>query len=220
MEGANLTKVQALRTNFHQATLTATCLEAWNIDSTTKLEDVVCDHVYLLNNQKHRLPRCGSFAPGEFGKLFEKAFDTVDLIFAEGIDWQAFFHSFNELRQQYGNDLGIQAIEKKSGGTFVVRLEVPEAFNKTALEQAAKIEYDSQLKIVEARYQEKLEAKDEIIDSYKRQSTDLAAITKILAETPRTQFNQYNYGGTNFQNDISGGQVNQGETINVTTNNT
>ena len=215
LERANLTKIQALRTQFRQANLTAACLEAWNIDSTTALQEVICDHVYLLKGHQHRLPRSGSFAPGEFGKLFEKALDTVDLIFADGIDWQAFFHSFQDLRQQYGNDLSIQAIEKKSGGTFVVRLEVPEAFDKAALEQAAKAEYETQLQIVEARYQAKLEAKDEVIDGYKRQSADLTAITKVLAEAPRTQFNQYNYGGTNFQNDISGGQVNQGETVNT-----
>ncbi len=32
------------------------------------------------------------FAPGEFAQLFQKALETVDLIFSDGIDWQAFPH--------------------------------------------------------------------------------------------------------------------------------
>ena len=71
LEGANLTKVRAFRTCFQQATLTAACLEAWDIDSTTQLDGVICDHVYLLNNQQERRPNSGNFAPGEFTKLFE-----------------------------------------------------------------------------------------------------------------------------------------------------
>ncbi|MHC0068875.1 pentapeptide repeat-containing protein, partial [Nostoc sp. UIC 10890] len=66
LEGANLTKTQALATNFYQANLTAACLEAWNIDSTTQLDGVICQYVYLLNNQQERRPSSGEFAAEEF----------------------------------------------------------------------------------------------------------------------------------------------------------
>ena len=71
LERANLTKTQALNTNFHEANLTGACLEAWNINSKTQLDGAICEYVYLLNNQKERRPNSGKFAPGEFTKLFE-----------------------------------------------------------------------------------------------------------------------------------------------------
>ena len=45
------------------------------------------------------------------------------------------------------DDLGIQAIEKKSGGVLVLRLEVPEAANKVNIEKYLKQEYDLILSI-------------------------------------------------------------------------
>jgi uncharacterized protein YjbI with pentapeptide repeats len=71
LERANLTKTQALNTNFHEAHLTGACLEAWNINSTTQLNGAICDYVYLLNNHQERRPNSGEFAPGEFTKLFQ-----------------------------------------------------------------------------------------------------------------------------------------------------
>lgn len=78
--------------------MTGTCLEAWNIDSTTELSGAICKYVYLLNNQRERRPSSGEFQPGEFTKLFEEVLDTVDLIFRNRIDWKAFAYSFNQLQ--------------------------------------------------------------------------------------------------------------------------
>lgn len=74
LERANLTKTQALNTNFHEANLTGACLESWNINSTTQLDAAICNYVYLLNNQKERRPNSGEFAPGEFTKLSMKRY--------------------------------------------------------------------------------------------------------------------------------------------------
>ncbi len=219
LKQTNLTEVKALRAQFCRANLTSACIEAWNIDSTTQLEDVVCEHIYLLNNQQNRVPRSGSFSPDEFSKLFEKAFDTIDLIFTDGIDWQAFFTSFQELRQQYNDsEINVQAIEKKSSASFIVRLEVSGEVDKSAIEQAAKAGYEQQLTLVEANYHKQLQLKDDVIDFHKNRGTDFLAIIKDLS-SQKSQFVQNNYGGINFQYDISGGEVNQAETINVDRNN-
>jgi uncharacterized protein YjbI with pentapeptide repeats len=108
---ANLTKVQAISTNFQQANLTGACLESWNIDSTTKLDQVICDYVYLLNHQQERRPSYGLFADNAFTKLFQEVLDTLDLIFQNGIDWKAFAFSLQQLQiEQEDSELTIQSI--------------------------------------------------------------------------------------------------------------
>ena len=180
LSGANLSRIQALGTNFTKAILTGACLEDWNINSTTKLDDIDCKYVYLKNGEQERRPSNGEFAPGEFTKLFQKALETVDLIFTDGIDWKAFLKSFQELQTQYG-DVAVQAIEKKSGDTFVVRLDVPQEANKAEIERQAKQLYEVELNKLEEIYRERLKAKDGEIEIYRHQNTELLEIIKLQA---------------------------------------
>ena len=46
-KGADLKRVQALATNFEGATLTSACIEDWNINSQTNLQNVKCDYIYF-----------------------------------------------------------------------------------------------------------------------------------------------------------------------------
>ncbi len=189
---ANLKGVQALATNFQGTTLTGACIEDWNINSETNLQNVKCDYIYLRENKQDRRPHDPNkiFAPGEFTQLFQKALETVDLIFSEGIEWAAFLESFQQLQAEVNSEeLAIQAIEKKSGGAFVVRLEVPQEANKAEIEEYIRQEYDAKVKVIEANYQKQLQGKDEIIDAkeelikaHKEQSTDILEMAKIYAQ--------------------------------------
>ncbi|EAM52262.1 pentapeptide repeat-containing protein [Crocosphaera watsonii WH 8501] len=137
LRGANLSRVRALRTNFDGATLTGACIQDWNINSETNLENVICDYVYLRQDQQERRPHDlnRNFEPGEFTKLFQKALETVDLVFLDGIDWKAFLLSLKELQNEYGQEnVDVQGIEKRPGGTFVVRIDVPPEVNKAEIE--------------------------------------------------------------------------------------
>lgn len=203
LSGVNLSNAlliasQFLGSNLTAATLTGACIQDWNINSATQLDDVICKYVYLKgewSNQKRKCllsdrrpsdPDC-IFAPGEFSKLFQKALETVDLIFGDGIDWKAFFQSFQELRSQYDDDdLSIQAIEKKSGGAFVIRLEVPAEADKGAIESRAKELYERELQLLETQYRAELHAKEREIESYRRESTNMMEIAKLLASKPIT----------------------------------
>ncbi|WP_414528821.1 pentapeptide repeat-containing protein [Nodularia chucula] len=188
LEWANLTITQAVYADFTNAQMTGACIEAWNIDSSTKLDNVDCRFVYLLeypkfgtDNRECR-PSSGEFAPGGFSKLFQKALETVDLIFADGIDWKAFLLSFQELQAEYGEEnLSVQAIEKKSGSAFVIRLEVPPEINKAKIEHQAKELYEIKLKTLEAIYHEKLQAKDEQITIYRQENASLHKLIEIVA---------------------------------------
>jgi uncharacterized protein YjbI with pentapeptide repeats len=94
---ANLSRTQALETNFAGATLTGACIEDWHINSNTNLTDVICDYIYLSQGQQERRPSIDNFAPGEFAQLFQKSLETIDLIFRNGIDWDAFAYSFKKV---------------------------------------------------------------------------------------------------------------------------
>ncbi|HBW90045.1 MAG TPA: hypothetical protein DEG17_14485, partial [Cyanobacteria bacterium UBA11149] len=185
LERANLTKAQALNTNFNQTKLTGACLEAWNIDSTTKLDGAICDYVYLLNHQKERRPNSGEFAPGEFTKLFKEVLTTVDLIFRNGIDWKAFVLSLNAVQaKNEGTELSLQSIANKGDGVVVARLNVSEDADKEKIHSEFMEIYELKLKAVEETYKAKLNAKDEQIAIYRQQNSDMKEIVSLLANRP------------------------------------
>jgi len=206
---ANLFRVHALDTNFTQARLTGSCIAGWHINSSTNLKGVICQHIFMdmqLNNSFiERRPHdpTQTFAPGEFAALVQKSLETVDLVFVDGIDWKAFFVSFQELQEKYRNDdLGIQAIEKKPGGAFVIRLEVAPDADKAAVEQDSKALYEIQLKILEAQYQEllrlqgdSLEEARRTIENERQDKTNLMAIIATMASNQETK---YDLRGANF----------------------
>lgn len=182
LRGTNLQKVKALDTNFQKAIFTGACLDDWHINSATNLDGVICDYIYLSADQKERRPRQRNFVQGEFTKLFQKRLETVEVSFSNGIDWQAFFSSFQTLQVKKGiSELSIQAIENKNNGILLIRLNVPPEVDKTDIEDALKQEYNHQLKAIDniCRYQ--LQVTYEQIATYRQQSTDLVEIVKAMA---------------------------------------
>jgi uncharacterized protein YjbI with pentapeptide repeats len=168
---ANLSGAQALHTNFEGATFTGACIENWNTNSQTNLNNVICDYIYLKDGKQERRPHDPNknFAPGEFTKLFQKALETVDLIFSDGVDWQAFLSSFEKLKIECGSDeLSIHSFENKGDDTFVIKVNVPYDADKAEIEKYLKKQYQ-----LEAQ----LEAKSE-------QLAKLYEITKLLASKP------------------------------------
>jgi uncharacterized protein YjbI with pentapeptide repeats len=219
LEDANLGAIRAVDTNFCDSKLTGACIQDWSINNATQLNNVICKYVYLdkgnwskqerrylLADRRPSDPKT-TFAPGEFTKLFQKALETVDLIFSDGIDWKAFFQSFQELRSQYDDDdISIQAIEKKSGGAFVIRLEVPPGATKAAIERQAKALYERGRQVLEVKYQSQLQVKDaqlalyqEWLKAERRDNTDLMGIVKIMADKETSKVIQ------NFNASIIGG---------------
>lgn len=189
LSGSSLERAQALGTNFTKTILTEACIEDWNINAATKLDGVVCKCIYLKQGKKERRPSDPSqtFAPGEFTKLFQKAQETLDLIFRNGVDWQALLISLEKLKvEAEGAELSIQAIENKNDGAFVVRVNVPPEANKGDVEKFLRQEYDLQLKVIDERYQGQLHVKDVEIESYRRENTNLMRIAEWATTRPIT----------------------------------
>src|SRR5919202_1679812 len=182
LSGVNLQRAKALATNFHKAILTGTCLEDWHTNSATNFEDVICDYVYLQAEREERYPSQGNFAQGEFTKLFQKPLETVDLIFHNGIEWEAFLTSFQKLQvERGGNELCIQAIENKKNGAFIIRLTIPPDANKADVENYLTQEYESELQSIDQKYRYQLQTNYAQIAAYRQQSADLTEIIKVMA---------------------------------------
>ncbi|MEM8641819.1 MAG: pentapeptide repeat-containing protein [Cyanobacteria bacterium P01_G01_bin.54] len=192
LQGVVLIKSQALFTDFSNANLTGACIAQWGINEQTNFTGVQCDFIYLGWDEKKQCPTDRRphnpdeiFAPGDFARLMEQARDTVDLIFGNGIDWQAFLSSFQDLQisGEHG-ELSIQNIGRKSDGSFVISVEAPPTANKAAIERNFQSKYDAELKRLEASYQTQLQLKDEQIAIYRSQNTNMTDIVKMLASRP------------------------------------
>lgn len=203
--GCDLSATRALGANFSGANLTGACVEDWGINSNTNLSDVICDHIYLRASTgdnisckfKERRPAVGDFAPNEFVALFQRALDTVDLIFVDGLDWRALLKSLDELRSQH-EDVGVRAIEK-NGQAFIVRLEVADKSDKASIEHRAKELYRENLAILESSYKAELQAKEREIEIYKSQNTSMEEIVKALAtRTPTSEKHVYDLRNSQF----------------------
>ncbi|MFN9735067.1 MAG: pentapeptide repeat-containing protein, partial [Microcystis sp.] len=224
LAGANLTEVNAVNTDLRHATLTGACVENWNIDATTQLDEIDCQYIYLLNGQKERRPSSGEFQPGEFTKLFAEMFDTVDLIFRNGVDWKAFIAALKEVQvQNEDTPLQIQSIANKGDGVIVVKVDVPPHTDKEKIHQEFNQNYQLQLAAVEAQYKAELTAKETEIAIYRQQSVDMMEITKTLANRPihveATAMSHSNDSSPNITiRDIKNSAVNFGKIIGDVTN--
>lgn len=200
LRNSNLSYLEAIGADFSYANFTGTCIANWNIDSSTNLKNVKCDYIYYQFNdeldkfdQRRPIDINSIFAPNEFTeriKVVEKALETIDLTFTDGIDWKAFFKSFNELRQQYPeHNIDIQGIERKTN-TLIVRLDVNIESGiathviKGAIETGFKEFYETNVKFLEAQYRRELQAKDDEISFYRQQSTNILEIVKLQATRP------------------------------------
>ncbi|MEH2306899.1 pentapeptide repeat-containing protein [Nostoc sp.] len=179
---ANLSEVRAIGTDFEGADFTGAYIANWAISSETNFANVICKYIYLEDGKQQRRPHDLSqyFEPGEFEALIRKVRDTIDLIFVDGVDWQAFFQSFQELRNCYQDDeVTIQAIERK-GNEFIIRLEVTAVSNaRESIETFFKEQYKANIKLLEEQNASYLK----LIEAEKQEKSTLIGIVKIMAES-------------------------------------
>jgi uncharacterized protein YjbI with pentapeptide repeats len=201
---ANLSEAQALYSDFEGALLTGACIEDWNINAETNLNNIICHYVFLKGEQQERRPLTGTFKLGEFTTLLQKAQATLDLIFTDGIDWKAFFVAFQEVQTEYQNsDLIVQAIERKSDQAFVIRLEVNAEVNKENLENRIKKLYEEKVKILESQYEQRLKLQGahledarRAIDAERQENATLIGVISTMSSNQKGP--TYNLQGSKF----------------------
>ncbi|UKP01381.1 pentapeptide repeat-containing protein [Nostoc sp. UHCC 0870] len=199
----NLTRSQALNTNFTQALLTGVCIQDWHINNATNLEGVICSYIYLQESKKERRPSSGEFAPGDFTKIFQKALSTVDLIFRNGVNWEAFAYSFKKIQvENESSELSIQSIEAKGEGVFVIKVNTSSSANKEKIHSEFIQGYEFALKALEDRYRAELSSKSEEIQRQTEHINklflllnQLQTVQKNIAEAPKYDLRGSKFGG-------------------------
>lgn len=187
LTAAYLVQTQVIGTNFENALLTAICIQDWNINSQTNLNNVRCDYIYQKTEQQERRPHDPqtNFAPGDFARLVLNPRETVDLIFRGGINWQAFLNSYEKLKLEAEDDfLSIQAIENKEDDSFVIRVRVPPELDKATIQRIWEKKYEQELDVLTANYRTELQAREREIKVYQQESADLLELAKLAASKP------------------------------------
>jgi uncharacterized protein YjbI with pentapeptide repeats len=159
LRDANLREVLAIGTDFTGAYLTGACLESWNIDHTTKLNQVDCQYVFLLEHpnplgSRERRPHDPDevFNQGDFEKLYRKMINMVQVLFRNGMNRTAFAAAFQELMAEHPDISydSIQAVERK-GDDALVTLEVSETADKAEISRSLQASYADKVRQLEAR---------------------------------------------------------------------
>lgn len=213
LSGANLTgadlseawlvDTKVLGTVFSKALFTGACIQGWNPNRATILEGVICDYVFLKDFQKERHPKDRTFRPGEFARAFQHATGIFELVFKGRIDWQAFCRSFQNLCEQYAAaNLSIQAIERRQGGVFVIRLEMSPDTNAVTIERRAKELYMAEMRALDVQYKQWLRSHGYPLDvarlSINMERRDKATLMGILTTMA------YSQQGPKYQNALNG----------------
>lgn len=231
LRGANLTQALLDNADLTGAVLTGVCIEDWKINAQTVLDNVECKYVFqrfteFSEGHKRfsiRLPKNTKsvFKPGEFEALVRRQQDTIDLIFVDGIDWQVFFQSFQQLREQYqDSDITIQSIERK-GEDFVIRLETTaDILVQGEIEASVRENYESRLSVLNEQvefYKSELSVKR---DEQLRANARFDNIVEMLATMTDNKGSTYQTTiHANYLNAISTGSGNiQNATQNIGAN--
>lgn len=214
---ANLTKAQLVGADLSRARLTGACLEAWNIDETTVLEDIDCLYVFLketpdVHGNRERRPHNPDkdFAPGDFEKLFKEMLDTVQILIRNGINPESFKAALQHLMDHHPGITpdSIQGFERK-GKDVLVTLQVREGADKGSIEQTWEKVYEARLQAAATRAQ---------LDAEQRRADDVKEValgfSKFLSSFQINNMNNpINAGDSSF---YAGGDVNlSGSTLNL-----
>jgi uncharacterized protein YjbI with pentapeptide repeats len=196
LSDAKLIRTQALATNFEEATLTGACIEDWNINGETNLNCTTCLYIYLQEYQQDRRPHVGEFAPGEFTQLFQKALETIDLIFRDGVNWKAFAYSFANTQIVHEDvPLGIQSIENKGDGTVLIKVSVTANTDKGKIDDDFWSNYKFVQEALEKQYQARIADKNEhinqLFDLVNYLQEQLGNIPKIMAKAYTIKYDFY-----------------------------
>lgn len=191
LTNAELCRIQALGTNFSRSNFTGTCIEDWNINEYTKLQNINCNYIYLKSGKKARCPSEEKFSLGEFSKRFQVAKNITELTFHDNVPWKSFAYAFNESNVQvldeYGGELFLREYKILDDGLVTIKVSHPSNANSDRIREILRQKtFEFELRI--AQLQGEVKAKD----------SALSMMFERLLAAPTSQVN-YQIQATNVQ---------------------
>ena len=180
LRGADLSRAILKQTQLDRADLTGAILtgayiEDWGITSTTKLENVQCEYVYMRvptkeNPNPLRKPDNlrETFAEGEFADFIQPFFDTLDLYHSQDIDPRAISIALRNLSASHPDDnLQFVAMERRGSNGLNLRFTTAPRANKSELSHEYFTKYAQIKKELPVAVQMKLAEQDAEIRTLK-----------------------------------------------------
>ena len=181
LKDADFTGVEALGTDFTSAYLTGACLESWKIDHRTKLQNVDCQYIFLLENTNElksdneseslqRLPYDTEqvFQPGDLSKLYQQVIKSAEISFRKNFLGKVTSDLLREVFQNLMQDNTIIALDSLEGVEKTEEevwepLELPENIDKPEIKNQSLETHESLLDaaIEKPILEEKVENKEE-----------------------------------------------------------
>ncbi|MBP0000106.1 MAG: pentapeptide repeat-containing protein [Cyanobacteria bacterium SID2] len=177
-------------TVFDNAVLTGACVEDWETDRLTRLEEAICEFVFFEYDVRshlfrRRYPRQPgqTLAAGAFATLFKDKPQQLELSFSDGISWKAVLGAFETLdRSHPENALQLCSIEQLELGKIVLSLSVSATSDILEIERSFRQEYDRVRKASASTNNAR--ARTQLVTTPHNGSIDdLLAIVRVLATT-------------------------------------
>jgi len=139
LRGADLSRAILKQTQLDDADLTGAiltgaCIEDWGMTSTTKLENVQCEYIYMrLPTSEKRNPlrkpddERKTFSEGEFADFIKPYFDTLDLYHRQDVDPRSISIALKNLAENHPDaDLQFVALEWRGNGLNIRYTTAPD----------------------------------------------------------------------------------------------
>jgi hypothetical protein len=164
----------------------------------------------LDSNRRRPYPVGRRFTPGEFTKVFQKTFKTIDIVICDAIDYEAFVSSFKALQAKHEDvQLEIQSIHEKGEDIYVIKVGMsPDVDRKEThaefmqihelIREALEEKYRTEISVKETQivqYQQETQTLRENINNLHNILQQQTEVQKLMAETPKYDLRGSKFGG-------------------------
>lgn len=223
LEDTQLCNVQAIGTDFTGADLTGASIENWAINSETVFKDVVCSHIFIDSAKTERNPASGFFEQGDFEKLVTQSKNTLDFLFRNGIDPQAFDFAMQQLKDRHPEaEISIRSLENLGDKVTNISLDIPPNLPKNSTHAQFNQDYELMLKYLDdarekiRELEQKLYRIDVDSKSERKELENQIALLKAQLEERLTSKELINsicdllsYGGSKTSINVYNSQINE-----------
>jgi uncharacterized protein YjbI with pentapeptide repeats len=155
LEGANLKGAILVRTNFERANLskanlTGSCIQDWIITKSSKLDEIICDYVFLkwVNGDKRdQMPPRDNFKKGAFCLFVNYILETIDIYHNRDINPRLALTVLKKMSKDYDEPLDVVAVGKRGDQVFL-KVNLSESIDSQQFTEDYYSTYNSGLELI------------------------------------------------------------------------